>query len=369
MKLLLISVGSRVGQNILDALEYPGLSRRSLVQIIGTNSVPDAFNNFRCDRCYLVPPTAAEEFPARIQDILRKESPDLIFCCRDDDTFALSQLKSKHPDLPGALPVGRPQAALIALDKWQTFLFASKHQLPFAESFMPEPSGDGAALEAFCRRVGYPLIAKPARGHSSLGVCFVRNAGDAQTIAQKPGYVLQEYIGDPNNLEPYFASLQGPPPLFTEMKGAGFRVCHTLIAPDGKVTLLLITENHTSYGRGMIIKRVTDTSLGATALNFARAIYLEGGVGSMGLQLRQNRDGAWKPVEINLRTAGVRTHFLFGVDEIGLLINAFVPGASFPELHFADSDRCNMIVKQSYSLPIFDSDISILQDSGVWSRS
>lgn len=59
-------------------------------------------------RCYLVPPTAAAEYPARIREILLQESPDLILCCRDEDTLALSQLKSQHPELPGVLPVGTP---------------------------------------------------------------------------------------------------------------------------------------------------------------------------------------------------------------------------------------------------------------------
>jgi hypothetical protein len=99
-----------------------------------------------------------------MREILLEESPDLILCCRDEDTLALSQLKIQHPELPGALPVVEPQAALIGLDKWQTWLFTRKHSLAYAESFMPGQSGDDGALEAFGQRVGYPLIAKPTRG-------------------------------------------------------------------------------------------------------------------------------------------------------------------------------------------------------------
>ena len=39
MKLLITSVGSLVGQGILDVLECPGRSRRGLVTVIGTNSL------------------------------------------------------------------------------------------------------------------------------------------------------------------------------------------------------------------------------------------------------------------------------------------------------------------------------------------
>ena len=189
MRLLITSVGSLVGQGILDVLECPGRSRRSVVTVVGTNSLADAPNNFRCDWCYLVPQTANASFPARIREILTAESPDLILCGRDEDTLALSRLKATDPTLPGVLPIGKPGAALIGLDKWQTWLFSRKHRLPMAETFMPGVSGDEAALEDFCREFGYPLIAKPARGFASIGVQFVRDADDLAQVVQREGYL------------------------------------------------------------------------------------------------------------------------------------------------------------------------------------
>jgi hypothetical protein len=88
----------------------------------------------------------------------------------------------------------------------------------------------------------------------------------------------------------------------------------------------------------------------------------------MNVQIRRDRNGVWKAVEINLRTSGLLGRFLLGVDQLSSLINAFVPGASFPELRPSASDRCNQIVKQYYSYQVFDSDVSVLQDAGVWSR-
>ena len=220
MKLLITSVGSLVGQSILDVPECPGRSRRALVTVIGTNSLAEAANNFRCDRCYLVPQTADASFAGRIREILTAESPDLILCGRDEDTLALSRLKAENPKLPGVLPIGKPGAALIGLDKWQTWLFTRKHGLPMAETFMPGASGDDAALERFCRTFGYPLIAKPARGFASIGVQFVRDADDLRQVLQRDGYLLQEYLGDPEALQAYFAALRGLPPLFAQAPNA-----------------------------------------------------------------------------------------------------------------------------------------------------
>jgi carbamoyl-phosphate synthase large subunit len=369
INLLLTSVGSLVGQNILDVLDYPGLSRRERVRITGTNSLPDAACNFRCDRCYLVPATAAAGYRARMQDILLAEAPDLILCCRDEDTYVLSRLKSEQPELPGVLPVGGPMVALIGFDKWQTSLFARKHSLPFAESFMPGHSGGGAALEAFCRRHGYPLIAKPARGAASRGVCFVRNAADAEAMAQRPEYLFQEYVGDRQNLEAYFASLQGPPPLFAQFSDAGYLVSHTIVAPNGDVGTIVVTENKTLFGHTFLNRRVADSNLDAIAMNYARAFTREGGSGPINVQFRRDRDGNWKAVEINLRTSGVLGRFLMGVDQLSFLINAFVPGASFPEVRPHGADQCEQVGKQYYSYPILGADVADLQSAGVWTRT
>ena len=64
-------MGSLVGQNILDVLEYAGASRRSLVEVVGTNSLPDSPGNFRCDRSYLVPESGAPDYAERIASILQ----------------------------------------------------------------------------------------------------------------------------------------------------------------------------------------------------------------------------------------------------------------------------------------------------------
>jgi carbamoyl-phosphate synthase large subunit len=369
MKLLLTSVGSLVGQNILDVLEHPGSSRRSQVRVIGTNSVADAVCNFRCDRCYLVPLTLASGYLERMRDILQTESPDLILCCRDEDTYILSQLKSEHPELPGVLPLANPQAALIGLDKWQTWLFARKHGLPFAESFMPGESGDAAALETFCQRVGYPLIAKPARGFGSRGVCFIRDAGDAQTMAQRPDYLVQEFVGEPQCLEPYFKSLQGPPPLFAQFEDASHRSGHTIIDRNGALAPVSLTESKTVRGPRPNW-RISDPELVALTLNYAGSLFLEGGTGPITVQYRRDRLGAWKAIEMNLRTTGgTAARFLRGIDELYLISKAFVPGTSFPERRPLSADEPCQIIRLYGSYPIAESIVATLRQSGVWSRS
>ena len=370
MKLLVTSVGSLVGKNILDVLEYPGFSRRHLVHVVGTNSVADAANNFRCDRCYLVPQTASAHYHAHLREILQNESPDLILCGRDEDTLALSELRARHPNLPGALPVGTPRSALIGLDKWHTFQFARKHGLPFAESFRSGKSADAGSLEAFARSVGYPLVAKPVRGFASRGVHFVRDAADLKLLAQREGYLFQEYLGDPKSLEPYFESLRGPPPLFAGPRDPGHYSAQTVIAPNGALAPVLVTHNPLELGLSKSFARVRDPELDALTLAYARALAAEGALGPVNVAFKKDRRGEWKVQEINLRNSGsTAARFLMGMDEIYLITRHFVPGVPFPQMRPPGCDACNHVIRDVVAIPISDATVRALKETGTWTRN
>jgi carbamoyl-phosphate synthase large subunit len=369
MKLLITSVGSLVGQGILDVLEYPGHSRRSLVTVVGTNSLADAPNNFRCDRCYLVPQTADASFAARIREILIAESPDLILCGRDEDTLALSRLKAEDPKLPGVLPIGKPGAALIGLDKWQTWLFSRKHGLPMAETFMPRVSGDETALEDFCRKFGYPLIAKPARGFASIGVQFVRDVDDLREVLQREGYLLQEYLGDPRPLQAYFAVFRGLPPLFAHAPNADQYSCMAVVSPVAEVGPLLCTWHRMDYGVSTRYERMSDPSLEQVADAYMHALAAEGVTGPVNMNLRRDRHGAYKVVEINLRNTGATyPRFLMGLDELFLIARAFVPHVDFPASAIAETAQPDRIIRAYSAHPVNDAQVTTLTRAGVWSR-
>ena len=167
-----------------------------------------------------------------------------------------------------------------------------------------------------------------------------------------------------------YAFAQGPPPLFTQFTNAGYHVCHTVISPRSDIAQPAVTENHTEYGHTTLNRRILDSTLDALTVDYARALFLEGVAGPTSIQLRQDRNGAWKALEINLRaTGGTLARFLRGMDELYLIIKAFLPEASFPELRPHAIDGCEQVARQYYSYPIFDSEVSILKRSGVWSRS
>ena len=52
-KILIISVGSLVGQNILETLN----NKRKEIKVVGTDASSEAANLYRCDSAYLTPMT------------------------------------------------------------------------------------------------------------------------------------------------------------------------------------------------------------------------------------------------------------------------------------------------------------------------
>jgi phage protein U len=128
VRLLITSVGSLVGQNVLEALAH----LRHEFHIVGLNSQSDAVSNFLCDRVYRTPPLADESaFSLRLDDVLAAESPDLVIPWRDDDVVFLAQwCTARHTDRPLVM-VGSPVMARIIRDKVLSCRFAERHHLPF----------------------------------------------------------------------------------------------------------------------------------------------------------------------------------------------------------------------------------------------
>ncbi len=120
IKILISSVGSFVGQNILDVLEYKGFYRRNLVTIIGTNSLAESPNNFRCDTCYTVPNTLHPDFRNALTSIIENEKPDLIFSARDEDSAIVALIMQDNPQFQGLSPCGNFTSLLIGLNKGES---------------------------------------------------------------------------------------------------------------------------------------------------------------------------------------------------------------------------------------------------------
>jgi hypothetical protein len=100
-----------------------------------------------------------------------------------------------------------------------------------------------------------------------------------------------------------------------------------------------------------------------------RALAAEGVAGPVNMNLRRDRHGAYKVVEINLRNTGATyPRFLMGLDEIHLIALAFVPDLDFPAVDLAQADRPDRISRYYSAGPINEERVASLARTGSWSR-
>lgn len=367
IKILVTSVGSLVGQNIQDVLEYPAFKRRDIVELIGTNSIASSPNNFRCDRCYLVSNTNTEDFKNELIEILKKEQPDLILSGRDEDSETVALLLHNNSELPGKSPYGKPITLKYALDKWETWVFCQKHNLPFADTFCIGKSGNIDELSLFVEEHSYPLIAKPIQGFASKGVFFVRNWEDVIEISKLENYLFQEYLGEASKLDNYFKQIDGPTPLFAHAPNIFHHSCHTIVAPDGSFDEIFISRNEHDSGVTVGFKRVFNSELEELTSQFAHAIHKEGGYGPFTAQFREDKNGIWKVQEMNMRTNGnTFPRFMMGQDDLGLIVQGVLPKVNFPVYKAEKGTHNNVIGKVLTSYAMNPEEIDNLKEKREW---
>jgi hypothetical protein len=359
IRIAITSVGSLVGQNILDALE----GRRDGIEIVGINSTAAAASNFRCERTYLAPPAAnSASYLDRLSSVLREECPALVLPGRDDDVLALAQLKETQPRLGATLPVGPYSLARILGDKWANQEFARAHDLPHVEGV---PADDPQAVERLLTRHGYPLIAKPRTGNGSRGVRIVFDDAQRAAVARRPGYLLQPYLEPESELMAWRDLTVDGTPLFHAPTLQQI-ACQAVIGPDGRIDGPVCTIVELVMGRLERTFLLDDARVADVARRHIEAYAAEGWIGALNLQGRRDGNGMFRVYELNGRlTGGTAARLHLGFDEVGLLVGAFA-GHTLPSRPAVGR---NVIVTKSLTeFATSLADIEQLQTEGFWQR-
>ncbi len=319
LRLLILSVGTQVGQNVLTTLAR----RRRALELIATSSVAREPAIFDADTVYLVPPTAAEPdaFEHRLIDIIARESVDLVIPCRDDDVAFLASLRGRRPDLAPRLLCGSAGAARVIADKWLSAEFCARNDLPFAPSI-----AEGGAYERaeFARQHGYPLVAKPRRGYASQDVYLISNDAQFERVLAREGWVVQKYLGDPRGVAEYLAGLEtGGIPLYHTFQGLKHSV-QVLIAPDGSVAHVICTRNALVMRRSKWVEADREPASLEIGARCGRAFAAAGWRGPLNIQCQRAADGVLLIHEFNGRFTGATVdRWLLGFDEVGPAIECF----------------------------------------------
>lgn len=358
MRLLVTSVGSLVGQGVLDALE----GRRGALRVIGCNASPDSPNVVRCDEAYLVPSVTDAGFDEALMRVVDEARPDVVVPGRDPDIVRLAGLAEARPVLARALMAGSSAMACMMDGKAATALFGERHGLPYVETAFTGAPDAAERVRAMVGRHGFPLIAKPSDGSGSLGVRALTRPGHVEAALARPGLVIQPFLDAPaDGMEP---SLDAGIPMFWEVPEDRLHGVQYVLGRDGAVLGRLGFRSRMVRGRCEWLGRCEDPGLLEAGDAFARAVAAEGWRGPFNVQAKRDREGRWRVIELNGRfTGGTSSRRHLGFDEVRIAINAWAGREVVPP------DRPRSATRVMRSLGDFPVDEAVAEElarTGRW---
>jgi len=266
---IVTGVGGNVGQGIIRVMRaaYPDIS------IVGTNISSFSSGNHLCDIFFEVPYAYEANYVESIIKIVEKTNADLIIPATDFEVFYLS----KHQEeIACAIVVSELKTATNYLDKYLTYSHLNKHNLPFAESYLPS-SYNGSLKD---------IILKPRKGRGSRGIQI--NPKDYKSYSDDE-YMIQEL----------HKGIEITTAFYVNKSGAlhGF-ITFERVLENGTTTHCKVTSEHN--------KKLEKILKGLISVSDIR--------GSANLQSIVTSTGAIEPFEINCRISGtnsIRSNFGF----------------------------------------------------------
>ena len=359
---LFLSGGSQVAQFVLTTLQ----GRRGPLRLLATSSVWDDAGLWEYDKVFLVPVTRQDpgSFKQRVLEIVSAENIDLIVPCRDDDVGPLAELAAASPDVARKALCGTPSLARAFADKWSSWELSAAHGLPFAESVLP---GYGESVVEFAARVGYPLVAKPRDGFSSKGIFLIENQEQLQRAANTSNYVIQEYLGNPDEYWSFRRSIEQEGfPLIHKLGGLMHSI-QLMFGPDSTLVSVFAAYIDVRF-RARDVRPNPEPATMALGRKCGEVFSRLGWRGPLNVQCQGDRHGRIKIHEFNGRFTGVTAERWFlGYDEVALALDRFTGRALEPS-QWASRPAAQAVARLA-SRGADPANVAALQKHGQWSRS
>jgi carbamoyl-phosphate synthase large subunit len=190
---LVLGVGGNVSQGIIKALALIEPRPRVIGACISDHSA----GLYMVDRAYISPIASDPAFPAWLEAVCEREGVDAVLSGVEPVLSVLAERSEALRERTGAVAIVSPSDRLmIGEDKLLTARWLADKGLNYARSV---PVDDRDAVQKLLTEVGYPLIAKPRHGKGAQGVMNIHSEVDLAWALARPGYMLQELLGDPDD--------------------------------------------------------------------------------------------------------------------------------------------------------------------------
>ncbi len=362
--ILITSVGSLVGHNILESLA----PRRHEWRVVGVNSLPLAVNNFRCDVAYLAPESAQEDaYLSRLREIFRIEQPAVVLAGRDLDLPPLASLKAE-PEFAQPLFLSPAVASVpVVNDKYETWLFARRHGLPFAATAFKR-----AELDELIGRTGFPLICKRRFGNASRGVFILRRKAEADAALAEGTFVFQEFLSPPPNLQALLPDFRFGVPLFYGIVEEDHYSAMGLVGAEGELFAFFASLHILEGGKDISVQPLDEPELERMTADYARALSPLGYIGPLNFNCKKIGPGRFVPYELNGRFGGATAaRASLGHPDVEYALAYFLDGWR-PEPRRKSQPGSGVLRQMVQRLPgthLLDLDATErLASAGVWRR-
>lgn len=268
IRVAVTGVGGDVGLGTIKGLRVSETNAEP-VWILGLDANPRCAGHYLCDDFAEMPLVVDSSYVGRLLHVLQSNDIDVLLPGIDSEIAVLSRARAVFGVSGTRVVLAPPELVQAADDKLLTAAYLSSLSVPGPQTCLP--------AEAFA--LGFPVIAKPRRGHGSRGVQVIRTAAQLESFlgAVPDGYCAQRYIEGPELTVGY------------------------LYDRDGGLQDFIAMERILRDGSTIFAHVVTDPELLRELEEIGARIP---GIGAINVQLRLARDVGPQVFEINARLSG-----------------------------------------------------------------
>lgn len=189
--ILVTGAGALLGQGILRCLNFSNNS----YNIISADPDVRSTGHALARKSYKIPFVRSKDYLKRIEEIIKKESINIILIGTDVELpiFAKEKL---YLETKYKLKVVVSDTSVIEIsnNKWLTSEFLRKHNFPYPQSAL---TSNHQKITYLKNNSKFPYIAKPVDGARSKGIEIINNEKDLEKVCSyENNLVVQEKIGD-----------------------------------------------------------------------------------------------------------------------------------------------------------------------------
>lgn len=323
INLLLISVGSLVGHNLIEIISH----KKKHFNLLGTNTIEGFSFRQSLDYFVISPPSVSEEFPEFLERLIMETEPDWVIPCRDEESLVLAKLSEKNSYVKARTSLTVAMLAENFLDKYLSFQLCQEMDIPFAESSLNDSADDLVA------KVGFPLVVKPRNGFASIGVKLVFLPNQVDVVKSNgQNLIFQEFLGE-NVSQAWACSRfieEGYPLHFSFEEDKYYIQLYAASSVDE--SSFFIGKHRMKNGISHDVSRFEDLELNSIAQSCLRKFIPLGLRGPLNIQLQKDKNGSFKIFEFNCRFTGASAaRYYLGFNELDLLIKDKLNLKVFPE--------------------------------------